>query len=219
MELIVCKINRVSKKRMAISIFYQASVEIKNADGIADDLIARAQNGEDEAFGLIFEQHSRFIYKFIYAMLGESGSAEELTQETFLAAYKSIHSLRGEAKLQTWLCGIAKNVVYKSLRSHRREVVKSEHSIESLKMRDEKEMPPDRQFLTKELNRHINSALRRLDDDKRLIFTLKELQNLSYKEISEITGYTIPKLKTDLHRAKTEMRILLRPYLEIKNEL
>jgi RNA polymerase sigma-70 factor (ECF subfamily) len=197
-------------------MLYQASVEINNLMESCDDLIARVQSGDREAFGLIFEHHSRFIYKFIYAMLGEQSLAEELTQETFLGAYKGIHSLRGEAQLKTWLCGIAKNIVYKSLRSNRKEGMKSGDEIESLDVVDKKNPPPDREFLSKELNQKISSALGKLDEDKRLVFTLKELQNLSYQEISEITGFTIPKLKTDLHRAKNEMRSQLAPYLEIK---
>ena len=197
-------------------MLYQASVEINNLMESSDDLIARVQSGDREAFGLIFEHHSRFIYKFIYAMLGEQSLAEELTQETFLGAYKGIHGLRGEAQLKTWLCGIAKNVVYKSLRSNRKEGMKSGDEIESLDVVDKKNLPPDREFLSKELNQKISSALAKLDEDKRLVFTLKELQNLSYQEISEITGFTVPKLKTDLHRAKNEMRTALAPYLEVK---
>jgi RNA polymerase sigma-70 factor (ECF subfamily) len=197
-------------------MLYQASVEINNLMESSDDLIARVQGGDREAFGLIFEHHSRFIYKFIYAMLGDQSLAEELTQETFLGAYKGIHSLRGEAQLKTWLCGIAKNVVYKSFRSNRKEGMKSGDEIESLDVVDKKNLPPDHEFLSKELNQKISSALARLDEDKRLVFTLKELQNLSYQEISEITGFTVPKLKTDLHRAKNEMRTALAPYLEVK---
>ncbi len=197
-------------------MLYQASVEINNLMESSDDLIARVQNGDREAFGLIFEHHSRFIYKFIYAMLGEHNLAEELTQETFLGAYKGIHALRGEAQLKTWLCGIAKNVVYKSLRSNRKEGKKSDDEVESLDVHDDKNLTPDREFLSKELNQLIRTALAKLDADKRLVFTLKELQNLSYQEISEITGYAIPKLKTDLHRAKNEMRSRLAPYLEVR---
>jgi RNA polymerase sigma-70 factor (ECF subfamily) len=197
-------------------MLYQASVEINNLMESCDDLIARVQSGDREAFGLIFEHHSRFIYKFIYAMLGDQSLAEELTQETFLGAYKGIHGLRGEAQLKTWLCGIAKNVVYKSFRSNRKEGMKSGDEIESLDVVDKKNLPPDHEFLSKELNQKISSALAKLDEDKRLVFTLKELQNLSYQEISEITGFTIPKLKTDLHRAKNEMRTALAPYLEVK---
>ncbi len=201
---------------MDFPMLFQARSDIKNLMNGSDDLTARVLSGDDEAFSVIFEHHSRFIYKFIYAMLGDRSGAEELTQETFLAAYKSIQGLRGDAQLRTWLCAIAKNVVYKSLRSGRKEGTNSGEQIESLGVADDKNLPPDREFLSRELNHLIRSALARLDADKRLVFTLKELQHLSYKEISDITGAGIPKLKTDLHRAKIEMRRSLSPYLEAK---
>lgn len=201
---------------MDFPMLFQVRSEIKNLMNDSDDLIARVTSGDDEAFGVIFEHHSRFIYKFIYAMLGDRSVAEELTQETFLAAYKSIHGLRGDAQLRTWLCAIAKNVVYKSLRLRRKEGTNSGEQIESLGATDDRILPPDKEVLSQELNHLIRSALALLDADKRLVFTLKELQHLSYKEISDITGAGIPKLKTDLHRAKIEMRRALSPYLEAK---
>lgn len=201
---------------MDFSMLYEGRAGIEDLTDEADILIARARDGDDAAFGVIFEQHSRFVYKFIYAMLGDHAAAEELKQETFLAAYKNIHNLRGEAKLRTWLCAIAKNLVYKFLRSRRKEATNSGAEIESLALADHKTIQPDREFLSKELNYTIRAALAELDDDKRLVFTLKELQHLSYKEISEITGAAIPKLKTDLRRAKIEMCRVLRPYLEAK---
>ena len=205
---------------MDISMLYHAgSAEAKNLTDASDELISRVKGGDDEAFGLIFELHHRFVFRFVYAMVGEQSRAEELTQETFLGAYKNINSLRGEAKLQTWLCAIAKNVVGKSFRANRKEGVKVEAEIETLNIIDKNNFPPDREFLSKELKVLIQSALEKLDEDKRLVFTLKELQNLSYIEISEITGYAISKLKTDLRRAKIEMRKSLRPYLEVKDEL
>jgi RNA polymerase sigma-70 factor (ECF subfamily) len=200
---------------MDFSMLCEVRAEIKNLTDESDDLIGRARAGDDAAFGVIFEYHSRFVYKFIYAMLGETGAAEELTQETFLAAYKNIHALRGEAQLRTWLCAIAKNLVYKFLRSRRKEGFgSSTDEFKSLNIADDKNLSPDREFLSKELNYLIRSALAGLDEDKRLVFILKELQHLSYREISEITGCRIPKLKTDLRRAKIEMRRALRPFLE-----
>ena len=201
---------------MDFSMLYQERAGINDLTDEPDDLVARAQAGEREAFGVIFEQHSRFVYKFIYAMLGESSAAEELKQETFLAAYRNIQGLRDEAKLNTWLCGIAKNLVCKFLRARRKEGINSGAEIDSLFIADHKTVQPDRELLSKELNYTIRVALAELDADKRLVFTLKELQHLSYKEISEITGYAIPKLKTDLRRAKIEMCRALHPYLEAK---
>lgn len=193
-------------------MIYSPSVEINDSGDDYAHLVTRAQEGDSEAFGLIIEHHYRFVYKFIYAMVGERSIAEELTQETFLSAYKGIHLLRGDAKLRTWLFTIAKNAVNRFFRSHRREINRAESEVETLNILDEKSVRPDRQFLSKELKEVIHSALEKLDDDKRLVFILKEFQQLSYKEISEITGHAIPKLKTDLHRAKTEMRNLLRFY-------
>lgn len=197
-------------------MLYHASAEINNLTDASENLIARAQSGDAEAFGEIFELHYRFVYKFIYAMLGEKELAEELTQETFLGAFRGINNLRGESRLKTWLCAIAKNIVYKHLRSNRKEAAKSADAVESLDIFDEKALAPDREFLSKELNQLIGAALKRLDADKRLVFTLKELQNLSYKEISDITGSAVSKLKIDLHRAKIEMRSRLRSVREAK---
>lgn len=204
---------------MDSSLLYHLSLKIENSMESSDDLAARAARGDTEAFGLIFAQHNRFIYQFIYAMVGDQSVAEELTQETFFGAYKGIGAFGGESKLRTWLCGIAKNIVYKHLRAHRRQGAQSEDEIESLNIVDEKNPSPVKQVLSRELNQAIAAALEKLDEDKRLIFTLKELQQLSYIEISEITGYSIPKLKTGLHRAKAEMRNALRAYMEVHDEL
>jgi RNA polymerase sigma-70 factor (ECF subfamily) len=201
---------------MDVSMLYHASAETEN---LMDKIVVQAQSGDKDAFGVIFEHHHRFIYKFIYAMLGDHGLAEELTQETFLGAYKNLGSLRSEAALKTWLCSIAKNTVYKSFRSRRKEGKQSEEEVETLNLLDYKTPLPDEKFLNKELNEVIGAALAKLDEDKRVVFILKEIQQLSYNEIAEITGDAVSKLKTDLFRAKIKMRTMLQPYLEVKNEL
>jgi len=182
-------------------------------------LIARVRDGDKTAFRLIFERHHRLVLRFLYGMVGEHGLAEELTQETFMRAYRNIHSLRDEAMLSTWLCGIAKNAASNALRSRRREV----HTIEidgenTVDLRSD-QLAPDAQLLNTELNGVIRDALSTLGEDKRLVFTLKVLQQKSYEEVALITGASIPKLKTDLHRAKAEMRRLIRPYLEASDEM
>ncbi len=185
----------------------------------SESLIARVRSGDAVAFRSIFERHHRLVLRFLYGMVGEHGLAEELTQETFMRAYRNINSLRDEAMLSTWLCGIAKNAASNALRSRRTEV----HTVEidcdnKMEMRSD-ELTPDAQLLNMELNGVIRDALSKLSEDKRLVFTLKVLQQKSYEEIALITGASIPKLKTDLHRAKTEMRRLIRPYLEASDEM
>jgi len=174
----------------------------------------------DETFRLIFAQHHRFIFRFLYGMVGEHDLAEDLTQETFMRAYKSMNTLRGESKLSTWLCGIAKNVALNTLRGRNREFPTLEINDQSVgKLSDIDGTAPDDDLLNKELSNVIHDALGRLDSDKRMVFILKTLQERSYDEIAEITGFSVPKLKTDLHRAKAQMRRLIRPYLEVRDEM
>src|SRR5215510_1567527 len=87
---------------------------------------------DDETFRSIFAQHHRFIFRFLYGMVGEHDLAEDLTQETFMRDYRSLNTLRGESKLSTWLCGIAKNVALNKLRERHREFPTLEISDQSV---------------------------------------------------------------------------------------
>ena len=182
-----------------------------------ESLVELAQKGDEGAFRLIFEQHHRIVLKFIYGMVGKLSLAEELMQETFLSAYRSLDSFHEERKLTPWLCGIAKNITCNWLRSNREESFNiTLDEQKNLEIKDNINQSPDSILLDGELKDKIRAALQELDEDKRMVFTLKILRQLSYEDISQITGSSIPKLKTDLHRAKAGMRRLLRKYLEIR---
>ena len=179
------------------------------------DLVTRACQGDQEAFRLIFERYSRPVISFIYDLVGDRELAEELAQETFVRAFKNLRNLRTEAKLSTWLFGIAKNVARESLRARARD---SRHvDLEDKLVLDlsDRGPVPVSQLLNKELNEVVQRSLASLDDDKRLVFTLKVFQQCSYEEIAEITGFSIPKLKTDLHLARTEMRKRVGQYVRV----
>jgi RNA polymerase sigma-70 factor (ECF subfamily) len=122
-------------------------------------------------------------------------------------------------KLSTWLFGIAKNVARESLRDSRRDhrhVELDDRAV--LEVCDERPTPAG-QLLDKELSDVVRRALLMLDEDKRLVFALKVYQQRSYEEIAEITGFSIPKIRNDLHRARAEMRRRLSSYLGVSNEV
>src|SRR5437588_5008337 len=170
------------------------------------DLVTRACQGDQEAFRLIFERYSRPVISFIYDQVGDRETAEELAQETFVRAYRSLKSLREEAKLSTWLFGIAKNVARESLRADMRKRQQVDLDDEQVLDLSDRGPIPVNHLLDKEFNDVVKRSLALLDEDKRLVFTLKVFHQCSYEEIAEITGFSIPKLKTDLHRARAEMR-------------
>jgi RNA polymerase sigma-70 factor (ECF subfamily) len=178
-----------------------------------EELVARVRLGDEEAFRLIFDRYSRPVLSFIYDMVGDRAQAEDLAQETFVRAFRGLQTLREETKLSTWLFAIAKNVAREQLRTRRRDASNVEiDGAEPFELHDHGRTPAG-QLLDKELNGVIHAALSRLDEDKRLVFTLKVLQQRSYEEIAEITGFSVGKLKTDLHRARAEMRRRIGPYL------
>lgn len=185
----------------------------------SDDLVSQVRSGNEEAFRLLFERYARSVVRFIYGMVGDADQASDLMQETFVRAYNNRNSLRDDAKLAAWIFGIARNVALNSLRSHRVAAEKlAGHDYPDVEAPDTDPLPDDR-LLGKELDHMIGKALTTLTEDKRLVFTLKVLQQKSYEEIAQITGHSVAKLKTDLHRAKAEMRMLIRPYMENSNEL
>lgn len=180
---------------------------------IAPGVIARARSGDQEAFHVIFNRYGRPVLSFINNLVHNRDLAEDLAQETFVRAHKNMGGLRDEVKISTWLFGIARNVVRESVRQARRNDKKvGLDEPESLRI-ESKGVLPEGAMLNRELTDTIQNALLELDEDKRLVFSLKIFHEKSYEEISEITGFTIAKLKTDLHRARVEMRKRLTPYL------
>jgi RNA polymerase sigma-70 factor (ECF subfamily) len=177
------------------------------------ELVARVRAGDEEAFRLIFDRYSRPVLSFIFDMVGDRSLAEDLAQETFVRAYRGLDSLREETKLSTWLFAIAKNCAREQLRTRRRHEGNVELDAAPAFELHDKSRTPSGQLLDKELSGVIQGALMKLDEDKRTVFTLKVLQQRSYDEIAEITGFSVGKLKTDLHRARAEMRRRIGPYL------
>lgn len=180
---------------------------------IAPGVVERARSGDEEAFHMIFNRYGRPVLSFIQHQVGNRDLAEELMQESFVRAYRNLGGLRDEQRLSTWLFGIARNVVRESARSARR----SERNValdepESMEL-ESREALPEGAVLQVEMRRQIQDALLTLDEDKRTVFSLKIFHEKSYEEISAITGHSIGKLKTDLHRARAEMRKKIEPYL------
>lgn len=182
----------------------------------SEDLVNRSRAGDDEAFRLIFERYARPVLSFIYDLVGQRDLAEELTQETFVRAFKSLKSVRDETKLASWLFGIGRNVAREAIRARRREslnVLDADFSDEQI---TRPQLSPAQDLLQKELNSAMHKALSLLDEDRRVVFVLKVFRQCSYQEIVDITGFTLAKVKTDLHRARVEVRRRMSPFLEIE---
>ena len=181
---------------------------------IAPGVVERARSGDEDAFHLIFNRYGRPVLSFIYHHVHNRELAEELMQETFVRAYRNLGGLREDLRFSTWLFGIARNVIRESTRAARKEERKvALDEPESLKLESQAVLP-EGAVLHQEMREQIHNALLALDEDKRVVFSLKIFHEKSYEEISAITGHSIGKLKTDLHRARAEMRKKMGNYLQ-----
>jgi RNA polymerase sigma-70 factor, ECF subfamily len=180
---------------------------------IAPGVVTRAKGGDEDAFHLIFNRYGRPVLSFINNLVHNRELAEELAQETFVRAYRNLGGLKDEMRLSTWLFGIARNVVRESARQARKEEKKVGLDEPISLGLESKEILPEGAMLDRELAETIQEALLALDEDKRIVFSLKIFHEKSYEEISAMTGHSIGKLKTDLHRARAEMRKRIAPYL------
>ncbi|AEP13200.1 RNA polymerase sigma factor [Chloracidobacterium thermophilum] len=166
-----------------------------------------------EAFRHWFDRYARSVFNFLCALVGRRELAEELTQETFVRAYEQRATLRDRARVAAWLFGIARNVS----REHVREYARWD-SLDDIFDGERQPEPtdgttPDAQLLDAELRFVVRAALAKLEPDKRMVFVLRTFEPYSYEDIAAITGFSVGKVKTDLHRARLEMRRHVRPYL------
>lgn len=176
-------------------------------------VVTRCQQGDQEAFRYLFYRYSRPVIDFIYSMLGDPTLAEELMQDTFVRAYRNLKGLRETTKFSTWLFGIAKNVVKEAIKEKYQQKLKvALDEPLSLLLVDEKQTP-DQQILHTELHTALRKVLLELNEDWRTVFILKLINQQSYEEIAEITGWSIGKIKTDLHRARLEIKRKMGSYL------
>ena len=160
-----------------------------------------------ERFRLLFEREHAVVYRFLHGMTGNADTARELTQETFFRAFRAFGSFASRSAPSTWLCGIARNVALNDIRA-RKPLAPVETIGEATGA------SPQRELLSRELREAIRRALLTLDEEKRVAFTLKVIEQKSYEEIAAITGAAIGKLKTDVHRARLQMRSLLSEFAE-----
>jgi RNA polymerase sigma-70 factor (ECF subfamily) len=178
-----------------------------------DELLQRARQGERAAFEELVERTRDRVYGVALRILRSEAEAAEVTQETFLSAWRNLKQLSG-AQFGSWVHRIAANRSLMKLR-HEKMVSQVEESLDAPQFNERGSLidtvadwAPDAegQTLDAELQRAIEQASLGLPEEQRRVFVLRDLEGLSYEEISEITGDSVPALKSRLHRARLAMR-------------
>ena len=192
-------------------------IAIEPADA---ELVTRSVGGDLSAFNQIVDRYQSQVYNVATRTLGSRLAAEDVTQETFISAYKAIRGFRG-GNLRAWLLRIARNQCFDHLRSMRRRPESSlEEAFEDTGFVHPApaDSLPETQALTAELGRAISRAIDALPRDQRITLVTIDIQGLSYEETAEAFGVSIGTVKSRLSRARSKVRDLLARETELLPE-
>ena len=176
-------------------------------------LIDAIRAGDDAALSALLARHAPTVMRFATKMCRNEADAEDVLQDTLLAAARGVRDLRGGAVVSTWLYSVARSYCIKKRR-------KSKHAPDAIVPLDAPESAalattidePDDAASQREIGVALDAALRSLDDTSREVVVLRDVEGLSAAETAEVLGTSVEAVKSRLHRARSELRARLAAY-------
>lgn len=188
-------------------------------------LVERVQRGDQRAFEMLVVKYQRRIERLIARMVRDTDLVEDIAQETFIRAYRALPNFRGESAFYTWLYRIGVNTAKKALLGLKRDPLVTEAALASMDEEDdssrvENEMTsgetPETLMASRQVAETVNEAIEALSEDLRQAITLREIEGLSYEEISEMMNCPIGTVRSRIFRAREAIASKLRPLLDTR---
>jgi RNA polymerase sigma-70 factor (ECF subfamily) len=181
-------------------------------NGVEDNVLARAQAGDHQAFAQLYSLHKRRIYSLCLRMVGNIAEAEDLTQEAFLQLHRKIATFRGDSAFSTWLHRLAINVVLMQLRKKGLSVISLDEAMEpALEERPGRSFGAPDLTLSGAIDRMaLQRAIDELPAGYRLIFVLHDIEGYEHNEIADMLECSVGNSKSQLHKARLKLRDALR---------
>jgi len=186
-------------------------------------LIEKFKAGDDDSFRKLVEKYQSKVYSIVLAMVGDKNDADDLSQEVFIKVYRFLPKFKGKSKFFTWLYRITVNTCInaKNGKNKKDEVISLFTPVDEkgnflyTRMPQENFKSPIEALKNRELNVKIKSAVDSLSDGLREVFILREIEDLSYKELAEVFQCSEGTIKSRLFRAREALREKLEPYLDM----
>jgi len=184
-----------------------------------EDLMEKFQSGYEQAFNLLVDRYQDRLHNFLYRYTHDHQDCEDLVQETFYRVFRSRHSYERIAKFSTWMYTIAINLA-KSLYKKKKRMTKvtihkdpDDSEDRPMKLADT-DILPDDLLHEKMCMDELEKALKELSDDFREVVVLRDIQQLSYEEISEIADLPMGTVKSRINRGRAQLQELLENYYQ-----
>ena len=181
-------------------------------------LVERAQSGDKRAFELLVIKYQRKLGRLLSRMVRDAAEVEDITQETFIKAYRALPGFRGESAFYTWLYRIGVNTAKNYLVGRKRQASSTDVQAEDAENYEEGDMlrdvaTPDAELQTKQIAQAVNSAVDALPDELRIAITLREIEGMSYEEIAQMMDCPIGTVRSRIFRAREAIAERIRPML------
>jgi len=183
-------------------------------------LVKRAQEGEYCAFDSLIQRYQERVYATVYHMTSNHEDANDLTQETFIKAYKALKNFKGDSSFFTWVYLIAVNKTINFLKGRKNKIHLSLNDLDFNADHDPdfvafiSDKTPRRDLNLSELHEKLNEAMQKLSDVHRLVVTLHDVQGLSHEEISKIMDCNTGTVRSRLFYARQQLQGYLSDYLK-----
>lgn len=182
-----------------------------------DALMTRVQTGDQEAFTALVERYKDRVLNFVYRMVGQYQTAEDLAQETFVRVYTRRDSYRPGSTFSVWLYTIARNLTLNYIRDMgRRATVWPDRAAEEYEglVGDADAADPLEELERSELSEKVDRAISTLPDKFREVLLLRDISGLEYQQIARILRCPLGTVKSRVNRARLRLKDLLEPDLE-----
>jgi len=179
-------------------------------------LVAKSKKGDKAAFEELVKKFSKYVYTTAFFILRDIHEAEDASQEVFVIVYLSIKGFRGLSSFKTWIRKLTVNTcidklrLYSKIKNKKVSLVKITEEHEVVFTRFSQSLEVD--FLNKEMVKEVLKIIVNLDESYRIPIILRDLQDYSYREISELTGKPIGTVKTNIHRARKMIKEKMKMY-------
>lgn len=186
-----------------------------------EQLVERVREGDKQAFDLLVAKYQRRLMRLLSRIVHDQTEAEDVVQETFIKAYRALRHFRGESAFYTWLYRIGINTAKNFLATQgRRTPTSTEIDAEQAESMGEGEQlrdmnTPESMLASKQIAQTVNAAMDALPLDLRTAIALREIEGLSYEEISTIMACPIGTVRSRIFRAREVIANKLRPLLDM----
>ncbi len=175
-------------------------------------LVARARQGDEEAFAALFDLHKRRVYSLCLRMTGDVVEAEDLAQDAFIQVFRKLATFRGDATFSTWLYRVVVNTVLMKFRRRRLRPVSLDEPVRLESSYVQRDVSRDDLDLLGAVDRiALQRAVEELPAGCRTIFLLHEVEGYEHQEIARLLRCSVGNSKSQLHKARLKMREMLFP--------